>query len=236
MSARIPAITTGVPERKFGGCGRGCLSAATTRCILKVMRDQALGLIHMDPGACGPNGWHMVALCCDQPWKTGRYPASGQSNWVRAGADKLPGNQPEPWSQPGSRRPLYGQGKTHLRVLQFRRSLHYNTPMRTLSFAVFFLCTALAAQAQPPDGGGGAAGTGTAPGAGGAPPGGRGRGGGGGFGGGGGRGGGKTSNCSREPTCRPRCSPSYRRWAFWIKEPAAIATWKTAPRTQSPRR
>ena len=49
-----------------------------------------------------------------------------------------------------------------------------------LSFAVFFLCTALAVQAQPPDGGGGAAGTGTAPGAGGPPPGGRGRGGGGG--------------------------------------------------------
>jgi photosynthetic reaction center cytochrome c subunit len=62
----------------------------------------------------------------------------------------------------------------------------YNTPMRMLGFAVFFLYTALAVQAQPPDGSGGAAGTGagTAPGAGGAPPGGRGRGGRGGGGGG----------------------------------------------------
>jgi len=28
--------------------------------ILKVMRDPALGLIHMNPGACGHNGWHLV--------------------------------------------------------------------------------------------------------------------------------------------------------------------------------
>ena len=28
--------------------------------ILKVMRDQALGLVHMNPGACGHNGWHIV--------------------------------------------------------------------------------------------------------------------------------------------------------------------------------
>src|ERR1019366_2150756 len=28
--------------------------------ILKVMRDQALGLVHMNPGACGHNGWHLV--------------------------------------------------------------------------------------------------------------------------------------------------------------------------------
>lgn len=28
--------------------------------ILKVMRDQALGLVHMNPGACGHNGWHVV--------------------------------------------------------------------------------------------------------------------------------------------------------------------------------
>ena len=54
----------------------------------------------------------------------------------------------------------------------------YNTPMRMLGLAVFFLCTALAVQAQPSDGRGGAAGAG--------PPGGRGFGG----GGGGGRGGG----------------------------------------------
>jgi Photosynthetic reaction centre cytochrome C subunit len=68
----------------------------------------------------------------------------------------------------------------------------YNTPMRIVSFAVFFLCTALAVQAQLPDGGSGAVGRGGAPGAGGppsaGPPGGRGFGGGG--GGGGGRGGG----------------------------------------------
>jgi hypothetical protein len=28
--------------------------------ILKVMRDPALGLIHMNPGACGRQGWHLV--------------------------------------------------------------------------------------------------------------------------------------------------------------------------------
>lgn len=28
--------------------------------ILKVMRDPALGLLHMNPGACGHNGWHVV--------------------------------------------------------------------------------------------------------------------------------------------------------------------------------
>jgi putative phosphoesterase len=28
--------------------------------ILKVMRDQKLGLVHMNPGACGHNGWHTV--------------------------------------------------------------------------------------------------------------------------------------------------------------------------------
>jgi putative phosphoesterase len=26
--------------------------------ILKVMRDQSLGLLHMNPGACGHHGWH----------------------------------------------------------------------------------------------------------------------------------------------------------------------------------
>jgi putative phosphoesterase len=28
--------------------------------ILKVMRDKALGLVHMNPGACGHHGWHTV--------------------------------------------------------------------------------------------------------------------------------------------------------------------------------
>jgi uncharacterized protein len=28
--------------------------------ILKVMRDSALGLLHMNPGACGHHGWHLV--------------------------------------------------------------------------------------------------------------------------------------------------------------------------------
>lgn len=28
--------------------------------ILKVMRDPALGLLHMNPGACGHYGWHIV--------------------------------------------------------------------------------------------------------------------------------------------------------------------------------
>jgi putative phosphoesterase len=28
--------------------------------ILKVMRDQGLGLVHMNPGACGHHGWHTV--------------------------------------------------------------------------------------------------------------------------------------------------------------------------------
>ena len=28
--------------------------------ILKVMRDQALGLVHMNPGACGHHGWHLM--------------------------------------------------------------------------------------------------------------------------------------------------------------------------------
>lgn len=28
--------------------------------ILKVMRDPALGLLHMNPGACGHHGWHAV--------------------------------------------------------------------------------------------------------------------------------------------------------------------------------
>ena len=46
----------------------------------------------------------------------------------------------------------------------------------------------------------------------------------------------KTSRCSREPICRPPCSPSCRRWAFWIRERAATATWMIGPPTQSPRR
>jgi len=28
--------------------------------ILKVMRDPALALLHMNPGACGHNGWHLM--------------------------------------------------------------------------------------------------------------------------------------------------------------------------------
>jgi len=28
--------------------------------ILKVLRDPALGLLHMNPGACGHHGWHLV--------------------------------------------------------------------------------------------------------------------------------------------------------------------------------
>ena len=28
--------------------------------ILKVMRDKTLGLVHMNPGACGHHGWHVV--------------------------------------------------------------------------------------------------------------------------------------------------------------------------------
>ena len=28
--------------------------------ILKVMRDPGLGLLHMNPGACGHNGWHLI--------------------------------------------------------------------------------------------------------------------------------------------------------------------------------
>jgi uncharacterized protein len=28
--------------------------------ILKIMRDSALGLVHMNPGACGHNGWHQM--------------------------------------------------------------------------------------------------------------------------------------------------------------------------------
>jgi putative phosphoesterase len=28
--------------------------------ILKVMRDPVLGLLHMNPGACGHNGWHAI--------------------------------------------------------------------------------------------------------------------------------------------------------------------------------
>jgi hypothetical protein len=28
--------------------------------ILKVMRDAPLGLVHMNPGACGHNGWHQM--------------------------------------------------------------------------------------------------------------------------------------------------------------------------------
>ena len=28
--------------------------------ILKVMRDQALSLVHLNPGACGHTGWHLV--------------------------------------------------------------------------------------------------------------------------------------------------------------------------------
>ena len=28
--------------------------------ILKVMRDQPAGLVHMNPGACGHHGWHLV--------------------------------------------------------------------------------------------------------------------------------------------------------------------------------
>jgi putative phosphoesterase len=28
--------------------------------ILKVMRDATLGLVHMNPGACGHNGWHQM--------------------------------------------------------------------------------------------------------------------------------------------------------------------------------
>ena len=28
--------------------------------ILKVVRDQALGILHMNPGACGHHGWHLI--------------------------------------------------------------------------------------------------------------------------------------------------------------------------------
>jgi hypothetical protein len=28
--------------------------------ILKVIRDPSLGLLHMNPGACGHHGWHLV--------------------------------------------------------------------------------------------------------------------------------------------------------------------------------
>ena len=32
--------------------------------ILRVMRDPVLGLLHMNPGACGRNGWHTMARFC----------------------------------------------------------------------------------------------------------------------------------------------------------------------------
>ena len=38
----------------------GPVSSAAPSHILKVMRDQALELVHMNPGACGHNGWHVV--------------------------------------------------------------------------------------------------------------------------------------------------------------------------------
>jgi hypothetical protein len=53
--------------------------------ILNVMRDQALDLVHMNPGACGHNGWHLARTLLRFTVESGRYPARRQSNWVRAG-------------------------------------------------------------------------------------------------------------------------------------------------------
>lgn len=40
--------------------------------ILRVMRDQALGLIHMNPGAAGHQGWHQMRTVLKFQVKTGK--------------------------------------------------------------------------------------------------------------------------------------------------------------------
>lgn len=40
--------------------------------ILKVMRDQEQGLIHMNPGACGHNGWHTMRTLLRFTIETGK--------------------------------------------------------------------------------------------------------------------------------------------------------------------
>jgi hypothetical protein len=40
--------------------------------ILKVMRDEALALIHMNPGACGHPGWHLVRTVLRFSVETGK--------------------------------------------------------------------------------------------------------------------------------------------------------------------
>jgi hypothetical protein len=64
--------------------------------ILKVMRDQALGLVHMNPGACGHKGGTSSEPCCDLPWKAGRYRACRQSNWGLRGRWEIVGNRRAP--------------------------------------------------------------------------------------------------------------------------------------------
>ena len=45
--------------------------------ILKVMRDPALGLLHMNPGACGYQGWHKVRTVLAIHYRQGRHPGCG---------------------------------------------------------------------------------------------------------------------------------------------------------------
>lgn len=62
--------------------------------ILKVMRDQALGVVHMNPGACGHNGWHVAhtllrftvedgkisgAQACTKKPRNGSWPLTGNA-------------------------------------------------------------------------------------------------------------------------------------------------------------
>jgi hypothetical protein len=47
------------PGTKSVDCGRGLLSCDHSH-ILKVVREQALALVLMNPAACGHEGWHFV--------------------------------------------------------------------------------------------------------------------------------------------------------------------------------
>lgn len=41
--------------------------------ILKVMRDPALGLLHMNPGSCGHHGWHVTRTLLRFTVEAGKY-------------------------------------------------------------------------------------------------------------------------------------------------------------------
>ena len=53
--------------------------------ILKVMRDQALGLVHLNPGRAGIMAGTRCGRCCGSAWTRARFQALRRLSWGRAG-------------------------------------------------------------------------------------------------------------------------------------------------------